>query len=145
MASKKRLILLAAGATSAVLFAAFVPGSASAETDRRLCGAKVAQRDGKAVAYMVAKVSKDDSATCDEAINNKVPPLLAKQIKSGKVPSPNGDEVSTNVPMATCESIYADLGYPSGTDQCSHIEFSPNSEKIFPVLILRGDWAPSGG
>lgn len=139
MASKKRLILLAAGAASAVLFAAFVPGSASAESNRRLCGAKVAQNDGKAVAYMVAKVSKDDSDACDEAINNKVPRELAEQLNKGGIPISRGDGVLTNVPMATCESVFADLGFPSGTDQCPGIAVSPDPANIFPVLIVRGD------
>jgi len=139
MVSKKRLILLAAGVTSAVMFAAFVPGSASAETNRRLCGAKVTRADGTAVAYVVAKVSKKDHSACDEAINFDAADSLAGQIKTRGIPGLGEGDLTSNVTLATCESVFADLGFPPGTDQCPFIEVSPDPENIIALFIGRGE------
>lgn len=120
------------------MIATVVPGSASAETNQRLCGAKVAAPNGTVLAYTVAKVQKDDAATCDTAALKNGPALLNQQLKTGGIPNPNGEELrSRNIFMATCEDVFADLGFPPGTDDCPGITQSTDSQNVFPVLISR--------
>lgn len=141
MISKKRLTLLAAGAASAAAIATLVPVTASAETNQRLCGGKVTEPNGKAVAYVVAKVERNDSAACDVAINTKAPELLQRQISTGGIPDPERDNSTSNVSMATCEDVFGDLGFPPGTDQCPGIVGS-KAEDVSVVLISRPNPSP---
>ena len=137
MLSKKRLTLLGAAAASAALFATLVPGSASAEINRRLCGAKLANPAGVGMAYAVAKVSKGDTSACDEAIDNKAPDLLVQTIRDKTVPDPDNTNVTSNVRMATCEDVYKDLGWQPGTDHCPDLKVSPDPGNVTVTLITR--------
>lgn len=134
MLSKKRLILLAAGAASAVLFGVAVPGSASAETNRRLCGAKFTLQ-GKAAVYIVAKVPKGDGETCEEAVKVKAPEELRSQQANGALTDPEFQK--TDVRLATCEDVFKDLGFSPGTDGCPEIAVSPDPEDVSVTVLPR--------
>jgi hypothetical protein len=133
--SKKRLTLLAAGAASAALFATFAPSGASAQTNELLCGIQLADKDAKPLAYLVAKLSSDDSATCDEAINKKAPQMWDQQIAAGNLPARSNNVLSSPVHMATCDSLFQDFGYLSGSGPCSSMKVSPNPQNVSITVV----------